>query len=239
MDQFSQNLDIIAERQQQQAQQPAFQQGAPVQPLVFRPSFRKAFLAEVFVVLGILVGIAGLVFYMQSFVSLDTFFIVFEQFGIEVDKVQVAIWAGIIVIIIAAIFLTAFAASQRSIRFELSREHLITVQRQMRVMTGSERVPLINVSRVTFDKDSLGAKLFNCGSVTVDISGFHVQKVELSFVDNPELVAKTISYHDAQLNYQRQATQHHKFRIEQITDDMDHETLSPDGPPQPKHHFSM
>jgi hypothetical protein len=162
------------------------------QPPPLRPNTKKIFsLNLIKLTIGLFGLIAALLFF-ESFVGLDVFTMVLEQFGMELETSELIFYIIAISSLGYVSLLTLNFIHLNSIRYEFFPDKIASHTVALFIMLDSKEVPYKNITRVSFETNGFIEGLLNTGNVVLDLSALKEKTMKIECVDNPQQVAEYI-----------------------------------------------
>ena len=195
---------------------------------ILRPNLHKIFLGNLFkVIVGLLLLV--LVFFLAKLFGVFEFMdeiIISIQEGIllgESSQADSTINSSKIVLIgifgfiglyIILLFINYFMLSQ--IRYEFSEDKLTSYLNAFLITLDSKEIPYQNISRVSFNNDSLMNKLLGTGTVVLELSAMKLKELKIDGIDNPQQVAGYIMKVKRDYDSKTAALKTERYRLKDI-----------------------
>lgn len=147
------------------------------------PKIEKIILKNILIVVGAVLVIFIILLVVNSIVGLDVFLIPFEELGITINPSKIFLNLILTIIIITIFLLGGNYLITRNTRYEFYQDKLIMYKSKIFSFKPKE-IPYQNIVKVLGNTDSIFNKLFNSGTIVLELSGKEEDKVELEFIDN-------------------------------------------------------
>ncbi|MBI2140257.1 PH domain-containing protein [Candidatus Woesearchaeota archaeon] len=179
--------------------------------LELRPDIRKTFVSFGIILGIIIIGLTGMLLFLNSIVGLQVFLDVFSEFGIPVSGLSLVFWMyGVIAGSGGLIVLFDYMMLKHE-RYDFYTDRLIFTKAKG-LGKEEEELPYGNITSVTFAKQAFPKP----DKVILHITGKPYDKVEMKNLDGPgEIVGKLQSIlHEYRARYY--AKYGHEYRMQNI-----------------------
>lgn len=183
------------------------------------PKIEKIILKNTFTIIGVVLLIIIILLILHPIVRLDVFLLPLESFGITVDPQDILLYGLLGVLAIIVFLLGGNYLVLRNVKYELYQDKLILYKNSFLFFIKSTEIPYSNIVKVLYNNDGIFNKIFNSGTVVLDLSGMKEDKIEMQFIDNVEENVKYIQevIHKFQSLKQSEYTQN--YRIARVLDE--------------------
>jgi hypothetical protein len=181
-----------------------------------KPNTKKVFLSNFLKVISTSLLIAGVFCVTVYIIGIETLLMPFDVFGIEVETSKIAL------IFLVSIFAVAFFASLlnyfsvKGIKYVIFSDKILVYRVLFFWMISSKEVSYENVIRVSYTNNGFFNKIFNSGSVVLDLSGLKEREIKLEFIDEPLEISRYIQTVVNKYKKVQQAIFDEKHKVESI-----------------------
>ena len=192
-----------------------FQNESSQDSFVIRPNTSKIFVKN-------LTASLGMVFFLLfalviAYYSLgDMLFDLFDFLGLSLGFLDLAVYIVIGVAILSVVFIALNHMSVKDLSYELTSEKLVVNQTTNLIVMNTIEIPFENIVRIGFKQEGLFDKMFNYGTVSLELSGMRETKVEMEYVFNIEETVSQIQGHIRESLAQKQAEYTENYKIDNI-----------------------
>jgi len=183
-----------------------------------KPNIKKIFLKNVFKVISAVLLIIIFLFSVNYIFGSDVFLVPFESFDIEVNPTKAILYPIFTVLVITIFLLLSNYAVTRNVRYELYNNKLILYKNMILILTKPKEIPFQNIVKISYNTNDIFDKIFNSGTIVLELSGMKESKVELEFIDNVEQTVKYIQSIIQNFRNIQQAQFAEKYKIGKIFD---------------------
>lgn len=156
-----------------------------------KPNIKKIFLKNTFNVLGIALLITIIILLLHFTVGLGIFLIPFESIGVTVDTSRLLLSAISSVFVIIIFILVANYLITQKVKYEFHFDKIIFYENHFLYLK-KKQIPYLNIIKVLYNDEGIFNKLFNSGTIVLELTGMKEAKAELEFIDNVEQNVKYI-----------------------------------------------
>lgn len=156
-----------------------------------KPNIKKIFSKNIFSVVGAVLLIIIVLSVVNWFFGLDIFLAPFETWDVSINPSKILLYAILTIVAVTIFLLIGNYLVTRNVRYEFYQDKLILYKNLFLIFIKSKEIPYQNITKISYNNDSIFNKIFNSGTIVLDLSGMKESKVELEFIDN---VTENVKY---------------------------------------------
>lgn len=184
---------------------------APVMQIV--PNVKKAITTKVIIVVGFIILIVGMGFYLNSIVDLGVFLAVFSELGIEINGPSVLWILTLITLTISTVMLVMSYVNLHNVSYTLYSDRLLyTPPGAVLLNKEPTQYPYSSISGITFKKQ--GA--LKPDLIQVALTGQKESYLNIPYIDNPTEAMANLQRIVDQWKAQYYAEFGHEYRMQNI-----------------------
>ena len=156
---------------------------------VLKPNIKKLFLKNLSNLIAIVLLIIILLLVINRQVGLGALLIPLETIGISINSSSIIsffilIILGIFVFLLGGNYLVAINS-----KYEFYSNKLVAHQTAFLIFVKSKDVPYQNIVKVSYNRDGFFDRIFNSGTVVLELTGIKEDRIRMEFLDNAEQTA--------------------------------------------------
>jgi hypothetical protein len=181
-----------------------------------KPNIKKIFFKNLFSIAGSVALIIGILLVFNWLVGLDIFLVTFEAVGIDIDSYAILLYLILVIVMVSIFLLLGNYLVARNLRYEFHQNKIIVYTNAFLVFINSKEIPYQNIVKISYSYNGIFNKLFDYGTIILDISGMKEDKIQLEFIDNVEQTVQYIQNLMRGFMYTQQAQFTENYKIDNI-----------------------
>jgi uncharacterized membrane protein YdbT with pleckstrin-like domain len=180
-----------------------YQENQNKQFQIIRPNIKKIYLRNLFSIIGAVLLIIILLWITNILVGLDVFLVPFETFGDAPTQFEILFYPTLVIVGIILYLLIGNYLVNINVRYEFHEDKIIAYENVLLVFINSKEIPYQNIVRVSYNNNSIFNKIFNSGTIVLELSGMKEDKIKIEFIDNAKEIIQDIQNRICKFNSTR------------------------------------
>ena len=164
----------------------------------------------------LLIIIILLIFHWQ--VGLDLFLELFEIFDVSFNPSKIWLYSISLILGVTLLLLLVNYLVVGKLRYEFYQSKLVVYENTFLVFVNPKEIPYPNIVKISYNNDGIFNKVFNSGSIVLELSGMKEDKFKLELIDNIEQNVKYLQSLIQQFKNIQQAQFTENYKINKILD---------------------